>query len=730
MQRIKRRLMLAVIALVGSALAHGCGSGTAVVPPPPPPAPVSNLAPTLTSLSPTSALVQGTSFILTLNGSNFAASTVVIWNGTLLPTSLVSSQQVTTTISGLMIASTGIISVAVQNVNFSPTASIPFPINNPAPVISSLSPANVSAGAAPLFLTVNGSNYVGGATVLVNGTARPSTNNGTQLMTKFCASDVAAAGSFTLTIVNPDPAVGPSNEVTFNVIPLTSNPAPTLTTSLDTTVPAGWPGFLLTVEGTKFVEASVLTWNGVNQATTVNSSTELQAAIPANEINSAGSSQVAVVNPSPGGGSSGSLPITIQTVPPSAVGVIETSNIGNDFSAPDGRSDSGAVSGDGRFVVFESSADNLVPGENLVAPNTYLRDTCLGAPTGCVPSVTEILTGSSVEWTSISANGRYVGISASSNAFEYDTCFNAALGCVPSASPIDPASTLERGEISLSADGRFATYVEGSPFCDDFSCVLIGQVFFVDTCAGAAPGCMPSSQMISEEVPAFNESARDATIHPYISPDGRFVTFSSSDHDVQFYDSCQGAPASCSPSTTLLSVATDGSSPANAPTFGGSISSGGRYVAFISKASNLVPGIPDTTVLRIYLRDTCIGAPAGCIPTTTLVDVVGDQAAEDPPSMSADARYIAFGSEVTDLVPGDTNDMTDVFVQDTCIGVTSGCTPSVVRVSVGLDGTQGNSFSHRPVISSDGHYVVFGTQSKLGPGTTSAFPDMIYLARH
>jgi Tol biopolymer transport system component len=125
----------------------------------------------------------------------------------------------------------------------------------------------------------------------------------------------------------------------------------------------------------------------------------------------------------------------------------------------------------------------------------------------------------------------------------------------------------------------------------------------------------------------------------------------------------------------------------------------------------------------------CTGAPAGCTPLTTSVSVAGDGTIADDPSISADGRYVAFASGDTDLVPGDTNGAMDIFVRDTCAGVSSNCTASTVRVSVALDGTQGNDCSFRPMISADGHFVVFSSAAKLGPGNPHSQSKEVYLAR-
>ena len=735
MQQMSRNTAPAVVALISFAIAFaGCGGGGRAVSPPP------TLGPSavLSSLSPSSAVAGGNGFTLTLNGSNFASSTAALWNGQPVPTTFVNSQQVTATISASLTAAAGVVSVAAHNANSTESNKLQFTINSPPPQIASISPTNAMAGAAPLLVTVNGSNFSQGATVLVNGSPRTIySSSGTQLVARLTADDLATAGSLAVTAEDTDLATGPSNAVQFTVNPFTANPTPTLASSLDTSVPTGWPGFQLRMQGSNFVAASVLQWNGVPRQTTVLSSTELKAAIPAVLLSSPETAQVDVVNPSPGGGTSSTLPIPVDAVPPDAVGVIDRVDIATDLTEPnDSSTDFPAVSRGGRFVVFLSTASNLAPNtpDNNGNYNLFLRDTCIGAPSICLPSVTLLPStpdGSYPYEPAISADGRFVGYSSGTSFFLADTCASAPSGCVPSIQSIDVSEGI--GQISLSADGRFAVYLSGSLFCSpwDYGCSLPeGQVFLADTCAGIASGCTPNSHPITPtDVPAVGPETT-VGLHPFISPDGRYVTFNSNQSDIWLYDTCQGAIGSCSPSKTMVSVASDGS-PANRDTFGATVSAGGRYVAFLSLAGNLVPGAPQPGVIRLYFRDMCTGVTSGCIPTTTFVAIAGDGVLADLPSMSADGRYIAFAFGDASLVPAGTEPKVDIFVSDTCAGVLSGCTPSITRVSVALDGTQGNIPipPNQAMISADGHFVVFDSVAKLAPGGTDT-GGYIYLARH
>jgi hypothetical protein len=119
-------------------------------------------------------------------------------------------------------------------------------------------------------------------------------------------------------------------------------------------------------------------------------------------------------------------------------------------------------------------------------------------------------------------------------------------------------------------------------------------------------------------------------------------------------------------------------------------------VAFASGASNLVAD--DTNgAWDVFLRDTCLGAPAGCTPSTVRVSVASDGTEANAytpwisPSvtLSADGRFVAFDSDATNLVAGGPSGVyRNVFVRDTCVGAPAGCTLSTTWVSVASDGTE------------------------------------------
>ncbi len=148
---------------------------------------------------------------------------------------------------------------------------------------------------------------------------------------------------------------------------------------------------------------------------------------------------------------------------------------------------------------------------------------------------------------------------------------------------------------------------------------------------------------------------------------------------------------------TRISIASDGAQ-GNGDSDYSAVSDDGRYVAFDSFASNLVPG--DSTPGRdIFVHDRQTGE-------ITLVSINSDsvQANDESyfPAISGDGRYVVFTSFATNLVSGDTNGKRDIFLHDRQIGATE-------RVSVASDGTQGNNFSSDPAVSNDGRYVVFSS---------------------
>ena len=523
--------------------------------------------------------------------------------------------------------------------------------------------------------------------------------------------------------------------------------APVLTSLLPANVMAGGAAFTLTVNGSNFTAASTVNWNGSSRSTLFVSSTQLTAFITAPDIATAGMAQVTVSNPAPSGASA--------AFPFSVMGTLRRVSVASAGTQADAGSAASLISGNGRYILFWSFATNLVSGDTNGQGDIFLADTCTGAPAGCTFSVTRVSVANNGSegnglntYATMSADGRFVafesgatnlvpGITTQLQIYVRDTCTGGPAGCVPSTVLVTAAPDGTAGNgfqdvgNAISGDGRYVAFASGSSNLTPSNATVLVR----DTCFGAPAGCAPST--IAASVAIDGTPGVSYGELPAISADGRYVAFdygggvdtlgtgpSTAYIDVYLRDTCLGAPTGCTPSTTRVSVANDGSPGNGGYNQNPSVSADGRYVAFISDASNLVTG--DTNnVSDIFVRDTCIGAPVGCTPSTTRVSVASDGSQGNNSSgsdvvaalqISANGRFVAFDSIASNLVPNEIAGNIYFFVRDTCAGAPLGCTPSTSFGSVrdSLD----------PSLSGDGQFITFvSSSSNLVPGDTNGTLD-------
>jgi trimeric autotransporter adhesin len=457
---------------------------------------------------------------------------------------------------------------------------------------------------------------------------------------------------------------------------------------------AGESAFTLLANGSGFTTSSVIEWNGAPLATTFGDSADLAAAVSASLIATPGTVSVTVKDSS-SGVTSNAMPFGIASPAAATASVIQLITIATDGSPANADSlVSPSINSDGRYVAFQSVATNLVPGAASGFQDIYLRDTCLGsAPAGCVPSTARI---------SVTYNG------SPTNFHSYDS--------------------------SLSPDGRFVAFdseatniLPGTASCGN-TCV-----FLRDTCNGAPVGCVPSTTLISVAV----DGATAGGGNPSISAGGEFVAFSSNSTnivngdnnavaDAFVRDTCNGAPAGCTPSNELVSISSTGTQ-GNSTSGLSAISATGRFVAFQSWASNLTSNENSAIEPNMFVRDTCVGAPASCSPTTTRLDIATDGTVANSsvfqaiPAISGEGRIVAFGSRATNLVSLNVGGQGNVYVRDTCAGAAAGCAPSTDLVSLANDGSTANcgSPSQGLSMSADGRFVAFDSiATNLVPGDT------------
>jgi hypothetical protein len=171
-----------------------------------------------------------------------------------------------------------------------------------APALASLLPSSAVTGDPALTMSVAGTDFADGAVVRWDGSDRPTVFlNEWALNAEIEAADLETVKIVAVTVRNADGGV--SNAMEFTVY----SPVPFLTSLSPTKTTAGGSGFTLTLLGSNFVTNSVVQWGGNTKATTFVSGTELQAAIAAADIATAGEFQVAVFNPTPGGGTSNAV---------------------------------------------------------------------------------------------------------------------------------------------------------------------------------------------------------------------------------------------------------------------------------------------------------------------------------------------------------------------------------------------------------------------------------------
>ena len=310
-------------------------------------------------VSPATVTAGASDFTLTVNGSGFVTGAFILWNGAqLTDTVFVSSTTMTAVVPASDIATPGPVQVSVQipgsavsgttninnTTNYANTTEVSnivyFTVNpapGPLPVISSISASTTSMPATPycsptgFTLTVNGSNFTSDSKVNWTSAANGSANGAagattyvspTQLTAVILPSDAAFPGTAGVSVTAPS---GPSNTLPFTMTtPATSLPPPNLISISQTTlappaypnatptsVSAGYPGFTLNVTGSSLLPCTVVQWNGSPRTTTFVSTTQLNAAIPASDVVSAGTANVSVSTPSPGGGAAGPVPFTI-----------------------------------------------------------------------------------------------------------------------------------------------------------------------------------------------------------------------------------------------------------------------------------------------------------------------------------------------------------------------------------------------------------------------------------
>lgn len=384
------------------------------------------------------------------------------------------------------------------------------------------------------------------------------------------------------------------------------------------------------------------------------------------------------------------------------------------------------ISGDGRYVAFYSPATNLVAADTNGTWDVFLRDNLTNTTSRITvdSSGAQGTGGGMPAWASpaLSSDGRYIAYESShSNLVPGDTNSNSDIflrditSNVTTRISTDSADAQAIGGNSfgpaITSDGRYVAFYSYATnlIAGDTNGTM--DVFVKDTVTG-------TTSRVS--VDSTGTQANSGSQYPVISSNGRYVAFESGAtnlvagdtnalSDIFVRDTVLGI-------TTRISVDSAGTQ-ANGNSYAPAISADGRYIAYYSAATNLVAG--DTNGRDdIFVRDTVANTT-----TRVSVDSSGNQSNHNSQgaAISADGRYIVFHSFASNLVAGDTNGQQDVFIRDTVLGTT-------VRVNVDASGNQatgGSSGSNFKSLSSNGYYIVFSSDAtNLVTSDTNATTDI------
>jgi flagellin-like hook-associated protein FlgL len=342
---------------------------------------------------------------------------------------------------------------------------------------------------------------------------------------------------------------------------------------------------------------------------------------------------------------------------------VSTDSAGNQST---GSSIVAAISADGRYVAFYSAASDLVAGDTNGQSDSFIKDTVTGVTTRVsTDSAGSEASGASFV-TAISADGRFVAFNSSASNLvagdtnnQVDSFIKDTVTGITTRVSTDSAGNQAIGANSsvnaISADGRYVAFRSSASNLVAGDTNGLTDSFIKDTLTGVTTRISTDS--------AGNQATGESFVAA-ISADGRFVAFYSSASDLVAGDTNGVVDSFIKDTVTGVTTRITTDSSGNEATGGDSVVTGisadGRFVVFSSEADNLVAG--DTNLVSDgFIKDTLTG-----ITTRLSIDSAGNEAdgASGAGPISADGRFVAILSEATNLVEGDTNGEFDSFVRD------------------------------------------------------------------
>jgi uncharacterized repeat protein (TIGR01451 family) len=383
-----------------------------------------------------------------------------------------------------------------------------------------------------------------------------------------------------------------------------------------------------------------------------------------------------------------------------------------------------SISADGRLVVYASSADNLVAADTNVSSDIFLHDRVTHKTTrlSIDSSGTQGDAGSS--GPAISANGRFVAFASTASnlvlsdtnytydVFVRDRVLNQTTRVSLSSSGVQ--GIRRSANPAISADGRFVAFDSIAENLVPGDVNATSDIFVRDRL---------TNQTSRLSVNDTGEEGNQSSQYPSISADGRYVVFESDASNLVPDDTNDLTDVfirdRLTNQTRRLSINNSGTQ-GDSFSYFPSISANGRFVAFHSYAGNLVPGDSNVTGFAFGTGDVFVRDRVTNTTTRVSVSSSGTQGNNhsDFASISADGRFVAFNSIASNLVPNDTNGHLDTFVRDRATNQTS-------RISLSNIGLQGNHNSTFSKINADGRFVAFeSVASNLVAGDTGLTDDI------
>lgn len=386
-----------------------------------------------------------------------------------------------------------------------------------------------------------------------------------------------------------------------------------------------------------------------------------------------------------------------------------------------------AVSGSGRFVVFESAATNLVANDTNGVADVFVHDRHTGTTTrvNVAPGGRQAIGGpSGVSGVAISGDGRVVAFeSSATNLVAGDTNGVSDIFVHDRESGVTTRVSLATGggeahggaarRPALSADGRIVVFDAAMTDLVAGDNNGAPDVFAHDRTSGATTRL----SVATGGAEAVNASV--GSVRATVSADGRLVAFTSDATNLVTGDTNNTIDAFVHDRgtgvTTRVSVRSGGVQATGGDSFRAAISADGRFVAFDSEAS-VVTG--DTNGDRdIFVHDRQTGQSTRVSVATGGVEANGQFGSRDP-FISADGRYIGFSSDAPDLDTDDTNGTSDMFLHDRSTGRTT-------RISLSSANVPANAPVVAAAMSADGRYVAFSSSaSTLRSGDANQLVDV------